>query len=131
MVLGDLKSDLASIQSSNVFQHKVTPVSLGIGTAGNYMDIIIPANTRVPVSRVKRYFYTAVNHYSTLGLDVYKGEDKKYTNNERVATFLAVGIPIGSHRAIEITFTVDEDYIITVTGRDGPTGKDLRLTKKS
>ena len=70
----------------------VTPLSLGVETAGGVFTRIIPKNTTVPV-RKGQVFSTAVDNQPLVSVHVLQGERDMSADNKTLARFELVGIP--------------------------------------
>lgn len=103
----------------------VTPLSLGVETAGGYCDVLLEANTPVPCDRT-RAFSTASDGQKAVTVRVAQGESKVFLEN----TFLGelelsglVAAPRGETQ-IAVTFEIDADGILNVRARDVKTGQE-------
>lgn len=100
----------------------VCPRALGIAVAGGYNETIIERNTTIPVE-CTRSFVTSKNQQSRVDIEVSQGEDKMFTNNERLGVLTLDELPArprGDVR-IEVTFTVDTNGILGVRALDTKT----------
>lgn len=104
-----------SIQINDIISH-----SLGIKLVGDKFSIIIPKNTRYPVS--KSEIYTTVNdNQQRLDISVYEGEDEENVhNNFLYSGFVLSGIQIAAKGVpkIEVTFQFDINRVLKVTAKD-------------
>lgn len=99
----------------NVALHDVTPLSLGIKTAGNMMSVLIKRNTPTPATK-ERTFSTFKDHQTMVSVNVYEGERTLVKDNHFLGKFDLTGIepaPRGQ-RKIRVTFSIDEDGILSV-----------------
>jgi molecular chaperone DnaK len=101
----------------------VTPISLGIAIHGGGFDKIIERNTTVPV-RQSRVFTTSRDNQTTLKVIVMQGEGEKAVENDLLGEFTLSGLRAAraGELDIEITFDIDADGIVKVTGKDLQTG---------
>jgi len=97
----------------------VTPLSLGIETAGGLATTIIPRNTRIPVTR-REWFSTSVDGQNTIDVRVLQGERALAADNRLLSCFKLRGITPGprGQAQVEVGFIVDEDGILQVRARD-------------
>jgi molecular chaperone DnaK len=102
----------------------VTPLSLGVETAGGVFTRIIPNNTTVPVRRA-RIFSTAVDNQPYVNVHVLQGEREMAADNKSLAHFQLTGIPPAPRGApqIEVSFDIDSNGIVSVSAKDLGTGK--------
>jgi molecular chaperone DnaK len=102
----------------------VTPLSLGVETAGGVFTRIIPNNTTVPVRR-SRIFSTAVDNQPYVNVHVLQGEREMASDNKSLAHFQLTGIPPAPRGApqIEVSFDIDSNGMVSVSAKDLGTGK--------
>lgn len=106
----------------------VVPLTLGVNTRG-LMDAIIPRNTAVPVVKTKAYS-TAEDNQESVEIQIHQGERPLVKDNVKLGSFILKGIepaPRGEPE-IEVTFRVDQDGILHVTGKDTHTGNIKEIT---
>jgi molecular chaperone DnaK len=112
----------------------VTPLSLGVETAGGVFTKIIAKNTTVP-SRRSQVFSTAVDNQPLVSVHVLQGEREMAADNKTLGRFELVGIPPAPRGVpqIEVTFDIDANGIVHVSAKDLGTGKtqQIRLTASS
>ncbi len=110
---------------SDVILLDVTPLSMGIETMGGVYDVIIPANTTVPVHKTKVYS-TATDNQPSVEIHVLQGERPMAKDNRTVARFILDGIPPAPRGVpqIEVSFDIDANGILQVTAKDKGTGKE-------
>lgn len=110
----------------------VTPLSLGIQTAGGIFTTIIPRNTSIPTSQAKT-FSTAVDNQSTVDIHVLQGERSMASDNKSLGHFLLNDIlpaPSGVPQ-IEVTFSIDKNGIVSVNARDTRIGRNQTIIIES
>ncbi len=112
----------------------VTPLSLGVETAGGVFTKIIDKNTTVPCKK-SQVFSTAVDNQPLVSVHVLQGEREMAENNKTLARFELVGIPPAPRGVpqIEVTFDIDANGIVHVSAKDLGTGKQqqIRITASS
>mgnify|MGYP001824423048 FL=1 len=105
----------------------VTPLSLGIETFGGLMNVIIPRNTTIPVTRGEM-FTNAVAGQREMKINVLQGEREMARDNwllgELVIEFESA--PKGGAR-VGVQFALDPDGILSVLARDTRTGQERVL----
>ena len=97
----------------------VTPLSLGVETAGGVFTRLIPRNTTIP-TRATEIFSTAMDNQDFVNVHVLQGERDMAADNKSLAYFQLIGIapaPRGVPR-IEVAFDIDANGILTVSARD-------------
>ena len=107
----------------------VTPLTLGIETAGGVCTAMIDRNTTIPTKK-SQVFSTAADNQPAVDIVVLQGERSMSNDNKTLGTFKLDGIapaPRGTPQ-IEVTFDIDANGILNVTAKDQGTGKDQKIT---
>ena len=107
----------------------VTPLSLGVETLGDVMDVCIQRNTNVP-TREQRVYSTAADFQTTVEVHVLQGERSRASQNKSLGRFHLAGIPPAPRGIpqIEVVFDIDANGILSVTAKDRATGKEQEIT---
>jgi molecular chaperone DnaK len=102
----------------------VTPLSLGVETAGGVFTKIIDKNTTIPCKK-GQVFSTAVDNQPLVSVHVLQGEREMAADNKTLARFELVGIPPAPRGVpqIEVSFDIDANGIVHVGAKDLGTGK--------
>jgi len=102
----------------------VTPLSLGVETAGGVNTRIIEKNTTIPCKK-SQVFSTAVDNQPLVSVHVLQGEREMAADNKTLARFELVGIPPAPRGVpqIEVSFDIDANGIVHVSAKDLGTGK--------
>jgi len=103
----------------------VTPLSLGIETAGGVMAKMIKRNQTIP-SSVEEVFSTFTDNQPAVTIKVFEGERELTKDCNHLGTFELTGLPPlpkGMPR-IKVTFTVDANGIMSVKAIEESTGKE-------
>jgi len=106
----------------------VTPLSLGIETAGGVMSTMIKRNTSIPCT-VTEIFSTYCDNQPGVTVRVYEGERSMTKDNNCLGTFELVGIPPmkkGQPR-IKVKFMVDENGIMSIEANEESTNKTNKI----
>lgn len=119
---------------SDVVLLDVTPLSLGVETAGGIFTKIIEKNTAIPTMKSKE-FTTAQDNQSFVSVHVLQGERDLAQYNKTLAKFELTDIPAAPRGVpkIEVTFSIDSNGIVNVKAKDMGTGKEqaIRVTVSS
>jgi molecular chaperone DnaK len=112
----------------------VTPLSLGIATAGGVFTRIITRNTTIPVRKTET-FTTAVDNQSAVDIQVLQGEREMAADNISLGRFQLSGIRPAAKGIprIQVAFDIDVNGIVHVSARDIATGhrREVKVTPAS
>ena len=107
----------------------VTPLTLGIETAGGVATALIPRNTTIPTNK-KQIFSTYEDNQTAVDINIVQGERPMAKDNKSLGRFRLDGIapaPRGIPQ-IEVTFDIDANGITKVSAKDLGTGKEQDIT---
>ncbi|RUS48515.1 molecular chaperone DnaK [Cohnella sp. AR92] len=107
----------------------VTPLSLGIETAGGVMTKMIDRNTTIPTSK-SQVFSTYADNQTQVEIHVLQGERAMAKDNKTLGRFILSDIPPAPRGIpqIEVSFDLDANGIVNVSALDKGTGKSQKIT---
>ena len=107
----------------------VTPLSLGIETAGGVCTRMIERNTTIPTKK-SQVFSTYADNQTAVDINVLQGEREFAKDNKQLGVFRLDGIapaPRGVPQ-IEVAFDIDANGIVNVSAKDLGTGKEQKIS---
>jgi molecular chaperone DnaK len=109
----------------------VTPLSLGIETAGGIFTRLVDKNTTIPVKK-SQIFSTFSDNQPAVTIRVASGEREMFADNKLLGQFDLIDIPPAPRGVpqIEVTLDLDTNGILHVSAKDKATGKEqsIRIT---
>lgn len=106
----------------------VTPLSLGVRTAGGYTTVLIRQNQTIP-SSAKHTFTTVADNQQSVKIQVVQGESKLASENQLLGEFVLTDIPPAPAGVpqIEVHFSIDSNGILEVAARDLNSGREQSI----
>jgi len=114
-----IQADILAGNNKDALLLDITPLSLGIETAGELMDVIIARNSKIP-SSASREYTTQIDGQINMRISIYQGERDIVKDNRLLATLNLKGIPAmpAGLAKVQVSFIINADGILTVKAKE-------------
>ena len=122
------QSSIVRGELTDVLLLDVTPLTLGIETAGGIFTPLIPRNSTIP-TQASETFTTALDNQSMVRVHVLQGEAKMVDTNKSLALFEMHNIPPAPRGVpeIKVTFSIDANGIVSAIAKDMGSGQEQSI----
>ena len=126
-----IQADILAGNNKEILLLDVTPLSLGIQTAGELMDVIIPRNAKIPTSAAREYT-TQLDGQANMRISIYQGERDIVSDNRLLSTLNLKGIPSmpAGMAKVKVSFIINADGILTVKAKEIRSGVEQIIEVK-
>ncbi|MDB5202391.1 MAG: chaperone protein DnaK [Ferruginibacter sp.] len=126
-----IQADILAGNNKDLLLLDITPLSLGIETAGGLMDVLIPRNAKIP-QKAARQYTTQIDGQPGMRISVFQGERDLVKDNRKLAEFNLSnipGMPAGMPK-VEVSFLINADGILTVSAKELRSGVEQAIEVK-
>ncbi len=126
-----IQADILAGNNKDTLLLDITPLSLGIETAGGLMDVLIPRNAKIPTKAARQYT-TQVDGQPGMRISVFQGERDLVADNRKLAELNLNGIPgmPAGLPKVEVSFLINADGILNVSAKELRSGVEQSIEVK-
>ena len=106
----------------------VVPASLGVGSIGDYVEIIVDKNEPLPIERTN-IFTNAFDNQDTVKVEIFQGEKRKKSSSRPIGELILSDLRKAKRGElkIQVKFEIDTNGVMDISAIDSDTGKLQKL----
>ena len=107
----------------------VIPQSLGVGTVGDYIEILVERNEPLPIERTS-VFTNATDNQNTVRIEIYQGEGQSKNESHLMGELFLTDLRKAQRGElkIEVKFEIDTNGVLNASAVDLETGRVQKLS---
>ncbi len=107
----------------------VIPLSLGVGSVGDYIEILVDKNSPLPIERTN-IFTNARDNQDAVRIEIYQGDGKKKSESHLMGELTLSNLrkALRGELKIEVKFEIDTNGVLNVSAVDQETGKIQKIS---
>jgi len=107
----------------------VVPLSLGVGSVGDYIEILVEKNSALPIERTN-VFTNARDNQDSVKIEVFQGDGRKKSESHLMGMLTLSNLRKAKRGElkIEVKFEIDTNGVLNVSAIDLETGKTQKIT---
>ncbi|MGI6393777.1 MAG: Hsp70 family protein [bacterium] len=107
----------------------VIPLSVGVGTVGDYVEVIIEKNEPLPIERTS-VFTNAADNQTTVRIEIFQGDAKIKSESHLMGEVVLSNLRQAQRGElkIEVKFEIDTNGVLNVSALDLETGRMQKIS---
>jgi molecular chaperone DnaK len=120
---------ISSYSESSPVLLDVVPLSLGVGSIGDYIELLVDKNSPLPIERTS-VFTNARDNQDSVKIEIFQGDGKKKSESHLMGelTLTKLRKALRGELKIEVKFEIDTNGVLNVSAIDLETGKTQKIT---
>lgn len=107
----------------------VIPLSIGVGTIGDYIEILVEKNEPLPIERTN-VFTNAQDNQDSVRIEIYQGDARSKTESHLMGEMMLTELRKAKRGElkIEVKFEIDTNGVLNVSAVDLETGRIQKIS---